>query len=171
MISLKESNIPVLAHPLYNRNLAPCDFSFYSLIKEQLAGWKFPHIQNSGPRKSSQFRTACTVSIRLTKCLWILAQTTGTGCAIQRRILWRTVSVVGKSDRYFLFYWSEDITEWTALVCECNMTSIWLTDWFIHWLTDWRIDRLRNPSTKTELGLRVKRQPHLTDWMTGLSTV
>ena len=36
--------------------------------------------------------------------------------AERRRILWRNVSVVGKSDRYCLFYWPVDITWWTTIV-------------------------------------------------------
>ena len=62
------------------------------------------HAFISGPRKGSKFRAPCTFSIRLSKCLWILVQTTGTVCSKRRRVLWRNVNVVGKWDCYFPAY-------------------------------------------------------------------
>ena len=112
---LKEQSIQVLAHSPYSPNLTPCDFWLFPLIKERLAGPKFPRIQDSGPHKGIKFEAPCIVSILLSKWLWILAQTTGTLCAKRRRVFWRNVNVVGKSDRHFLFDGPSDITEWTAI--------------------------------------------------------
>ena len=88
-------------------------------------------LSHSGPHKSRKFRALCIVSIRLLKCLWFMAQTTGIVCARRRRALWRNVNGVGKSDHYFLFYGSADVTKWTALVglhaCACltSHISVW----------------------------------------------
>ena len=106
MIFPKAQNIQVLSHSPYSPHLAQCDFWLFPLIKKKRrkkkkAGWIFSR---------SKFRAPCIVSIRLSNCLWSLAQTSGTVCAKRRRVglLWR--NVVGKSDRYFQFYWPADIT-------------------------------------------------------------
>ena len=58
----------------------------------------------------------CIVSIQLSSYLWIFIQTTGTLCVKWKRVLWRNVTVVGKWDHFFLFYWPADVTKWTALI-------------------------------------------------------
>ena len=109
---LKEQNIQILAS---------CDFWSLHLIKEKLAGWKFSHIHDSELCNSSKFRAPCTFSIKLSNCLWILVQMTETVFVKRRRVLWRNVNVVDKSNHYFLFYWPADITKWTALICTCRI--------------------------------------------------
>ena len=83
--------------------------------QRKLAGRKFSLIQDPRPRKSSNFTAPCTVSIRQSKCLWILVQMTRTECAKSRGVLGSNANV-GKSDRYFQFDWPSNITKWTALV-------------------------------------------------------
>ena len=89
---------------------------------QRRVGWE-DILLHSGPHKDSKFRAPCIVSIRLSKCLWILAPMTGTVCAKRRRVLWRNLNVVGISDHYFLFYRLVDITEWTALVSLSALTD------------------------------------------------
>ena len=58
--------------------------------------------------------------IWLSKCLWILAQMTGTVWAKSRRVPWSWTNVnvvlVGKWDCYFLSYWPVDIMKWIMLI-------------------------------------------------------
>ena len=76
-------------------------------------GWS-EIFQLPGPRNSNKVRAPRIVPIRLPKCLWNLEQTPGIVCAKLTRVLWRTVSVVVKWNRYCQLYSPADITEWTA---------------------------------------------------------
>ena len=79
----------------------------------------------SGPGKSSKFRTPGIVSIRLSKCLWILAQTTETMRAkrrrVQRNVMW--LLEVNQTAAFCLV--TADSTKWTARVCLMSAERCW----------------------------------------------
>ena len=74
----------------HSPDLAPCE-----------VGWRiFSRTQYLSKAVNSELHAL--FPFKLSKCLWILAQTTGTVCAKWRRELSRNVNVVGKSDRHLL---------------------------------------------------------------------
>ena len=106
---LTEQNIQILTHPPYSPRLGSMWFLAPPHQRKRRVEI-FPHsLQELGKALNSELNASSPSDSQ--NAFWILAQTTGTVCAKRRRVHWRNVNVVGKSDHCFLFYWTADITK------------------------------------------------------------
>ena len=54
--AIQELTIKVLPHPAYSPDLAPCDFWFFPILKDRLAGRKFERVQDLAKAVNSELR-------------------------------------------------------------------------------------------------------------------
>ena len=83
---LAKKNVPVIPHPPYSPDLAPCDFSLYPKLKSKLKNHNFGTMENIQKIVTDELHT---YGIWLPVLLWSVEKTLEPLCNFPRVILWR----------------------------------------------------------------------------------